>query len=405
MTPRLSSSGTPGIEQGFGANYGLMTSTSTEDGEARWRWTPDDATGGTPVAWAVGSDGVVLAATDIGLLATRDGGCTYASVDANLEDVAITSMISADSGRLWLTSETPSGGDVWASDNGGVSWRALGVGGEDVLMARVERDAQGVIWASGFDRARRARLVWRVSEGSDGVEVTEVADDAILVGPGIIARANARWTIEVLDEAKHVDLPEGAPVTAIMREGALYVHLEDDTLVVWSEDGSGWRTLPGKTRCLIEGNDGALWRCQRTVDGDAHFSRKAPESTVWEEVYPFASISPADCPEGTPGHALIASQWGILQNIGVGPKSEPAGERMDAHAGCCAQHGMPRGIPRSPPLAVLLVLGVLTLRARTRPQGSTSVRTHRRCHGDHTPNHRQAVADARRARRARAHKT
>lgn len=130
-----------------------------------------------------------------------------------------------DGARVWCGTD---GGGVLRSDDRGVSWRAVGLDGEDVTALQASPAEPDLVWAGTEPSA-----VWRSGDGGAGWERA----------PGLLdLPSSSEWSFPPRPETHHVRWIAPHPAEA----GRLWVAIEAGALVTTRDGGRTWHDrVPG----------------------------------------------------------------------------------------------------------------------------------------------------------------
>ncbi len=286
-----------------------------EEGEARWTCLETLPAEGT--FWWLDADGVV-AGTELGVVRTADGGCSWESAWGPLASLGATGLAATDDALLVAAD------GLWRSTDGGASWQELVTSPPEPIPASVVADTQaerlrlvgvdagGVRWVLGSDDGGDSWLTgmpmdaWADAQlllmRPDG-EAVYLAATSTIGDPFLLA-----LDVDLTSSTQVLDLP-GAPVVgaAMVGDDLLYVVVG---LGLFRRPPGGDPTpVPGgPTGCLVEA-DGRLWGCG---EGDA-LVRVSEDGAAWASELAWEAVVPRDCPPGTPGSELCPEAWAALQ--------------------------------------------------------------------------------------------
>lgn len=355
--------------------FGLLISS---DNGASFQWICEDTIGygGTfDPDYALTSDGRIYATTFEGLRYSDDGGCTFNTIGAPLENRWVGEVEVGANGRVWAGTST--GGmpnDVFISDDG-VSFTSVGLLDADTWWRSIR------VSDSDPDRVYVAGL--RVATGSDagvadpsarllvttdgGLNWSELATGAFEFGtqPDLfIAGVSPTDPDTVFVRVRGARQPVGDDIwrstdgganwTKILSMGdtisAFTVRSDGQTVMVGtvnicegdppdtvkgcvriSEDGGDTFTAPEyepKMACVSERSDGDLFACASNWDPDQMALGKLNADGCWDKVMRFCEISgPLECPSGTAQNDCGQLVWpSLAEQLGIGSCAEGTDE-------------------------------------------------------------------------------
>lgn len=350
--------------------FGMLIAEDEGEGEVRWI-CPDAVGYGNSFEpdLEIAADGAMFSTSFSGLVASRDGGCSWAPVGgvvagAHVEDIEIDAT-----GRVWaaMASATVSN-HIAVSTDGGDSFTASTPPLADVVWTEV-RAAPGSadrLYATGRILPSESRLV-RSTDG--GATWTDLPVDSIDVGergwvrllavsptdPDLVfvraerptgdvvyrsADGGATWTqVLVMDDSIRalVVRRDGASVIA----GTIYggVRLSSDGGVTWTEPAQ-----QPQMACAGERADGALFTCGSNGQPDEFMVGRSTDAITWQPVLRASAVTaPLECPSGTAQSTCAGLAWLQLctdlglppcRQVDAGPMPIPRVENDEGGCGC-----------------------------------------------------------------------
>jgi len=403
--------------------FGLMVSS---DGGETFHWVCEAAIGysGTfDPDYAVTTDGDIYASSQNGLRRSRDGGCTFETVAADVlgERPYLSEVELGPDGRLWVGTKNAGApndiyvstdGDAFVSANlteeriwwfslrttpadpmrlyvsgfrpvdreadvpplailrrstdGGESWEELPVdsfefGDEpQLLLLGVSPDDPAIVFA------RTTKVVDRVGDvlyrSADGGETwSEVARFREPISAFLI-RPDGQKVIAATVRACPEDIDQDGADGGVPLHGC--VRVSDD-------GGVSWRRAADQPRlgCVGERSDGMLFGCAANWSPDNFALGRSADGERWEQVYRFQdTLGPLECGAETEQARCAVSTWPMLCPMAeacpaAAPDAGPIDEPGDGGGGCC-RVGDRTDVSWVPGLAlVLLLLGKRRRRA------------------------------------------
>jgi hypothetical protein len=380
--------------------FGLLFWDETSD---RLDWVCPDAVGfskGAEPDVEVAADGTMFVTARAGLVASRDGGCSWDPVGGALQGLFTEDVEVDASGRIWAA--TGSGGmsnAVFASEDGGLTFAPVTPALADVLWSSVRSAPSDPdrVYATGWRPALPRRcapaldtaaplhgpgagsappaicaqprrpLALRSSNGGASWEpvsidtidtgtsgdirllgVSPVDPDLVFLradqpGESAVYRSEdggATWS-NVLSMAESVRafVVRRDGTTAIA--GTVYngVRISTDGGITWDEPA----TQP-EMACVAERSDGALFACGSNWDPDFFMLGRSQDAMQWEPLFRAIDIDgPLECPAGTPQHDVCAQlTWLTLcADLQLPPCAEPL--TPDAGTSTTSPEPAPRG--------------------------------------------------------------
>lgn len=170
---------------------------------------------------------LVATGRDIFRLGAADGGMTRAGASDDLRPTCLASDPGTE-GRAWCGTDRSG---VWGTDDGGRSWRPLGLPGRRIMSLAASLAQADVVWA-GTEPSE----VWRSGDGGESWERTRALDDL---------PSSSEWAFPPRPETHHVRWIACHPE----RPGRLWVAVEAGALVSTTDGGRSWRDrVPGGPR-------------------------------------------------------------------------------------------------------------------------------------------------------------
>ena len=222
----------------FGHHEGVLRS---DDGGRQWSSL---AFGEDAMGMAAAPDGSIGVAGHLVFQASRDGGVTWAPIEADLPSLDIHAFARSlvDPARMWAYLAQ---GGVYESSDGGSDWTKVADGHVINLTAVREADGDvllGIDPFKGLIRSRDGGRTWVVAGKPPTSPVTSLAatpDGSVLVlgGPDGLYRSDdggASW--------RHV-LRSRTVLAAAVDDGATVAAVDADTMFYRSDDGGS--TWPG----------------------------------------------------------------------------------------------------------------------------------------------------------------
>jgi hypothetical protein len=280
-------------------------------------WTCHEAIGEQPTGWHLRADGRILAASDAGLLATDDGGCSWQLAQGPPWIAGLAVDPEAPTHLFLSTAD----GAVHRSWDDGSSWEEIGAletglqggplrvapGGLDLFVVgraeagpelAVSRDG-GVTWSSplaldGWSDARP--LLFDAELGIVFLAATSS------IGDDWLAAAD----VDLTSQAQGLAVLDGPAVGAVaITDGVLFVERGRGPSR-WTSGEGRVAHDEGPTECLAADAAGALYGCgAETVDPLVH----RPDGLAWVPALAFDRIAPRDCPADSPAAQRCPEVW------------------------------------------------------------------------------------------------
>lgn len=361
---------------GAGTTWGIVLYE-----EGKWLRSCEEGTGATARFYHRTADGRVLVASDEGLFATSDGGCTYTAVSEDLSGKSIGAFRAARDApeRIFIATRTPGQQNgVFRSTDGGISFSATGLQREGVLFDGIIANGNGdTFLVHALDFATLENLVFVSRDGGETFEEAPAAlsdftyvrllgtstDGERLVVAALPA-AGGNIVLESMDgfvsanEIARVD----DEVTAFAQVGDVeLLSVSGTRLLRRSLNETSFEQVSGPARCLtrVNGAD-ALFACGALPD-NAHIL-STTDGISWEQHIPFLGVEERQCPEGTPGFDRCI-QFNLPASDGPdAPRSAPPQTPDDAMGCNCIKAPSARSWARF--AWVILLAGPLLWRRR-----------------------------------------
>ena len=358
------------------ATFGVLI--APDEGESEVRWICPDALGYSDRLepdLEIAADGTMFSTSFSGLVASRDGGCSWAPVGgvvsgAHVEDVEIDAA-----GRVWAAmADVSVSSHIAVSTDGGRTFTASTPPVEGVLWTEV-RAAPGNadrLYAAGRILPSEPRLI-RSNDG--GASWTDLPVESIETGesgsirllavsptePDLVfvraergtedglyrsADGGATWT-EVLTMDGSIRAlvvrSDGSSVIA----GTIYggVRVSSDGGVTWTEPAQ-----QPQMACAHERADGTLFTCGANWDPDGFMVGKSPDAMTWQPVLRASGVTaPLECPSGTVQERCAGLAWlqlctdlglAACRSVDAGPVPGPSVDTADGGCGCSSSGAM-----------------------------------------------------------------
>jgi len=375
------------------ATFGLLLS---QDGGESFRWVCEDAIGygGTyDPDYAIHPNGDIYSTTFAGLRVSRDGGCSWLTIDGPFKDKWVGEVDIATDGRIWATTSTGgAANDVYVSGDGSTfastglldstTWwlsvrsassnaqrvyvtgyrpeRVNPMGGDPIPSASVLRrtDDGGATWQTlpvdAFTLRSDSQLfIEAVGEQDPDLLFARVFRAQAPVGDAIYRSLDGgqTWT-EVLSLSSTIRafLLRSDGKTAIagtdsscadddptVLKGCVFVAPDAD-----APTGPTWRATDEQPRmaCLGESGSGDLLSCGANWEPDLFSLARSQDGDAWTKVMRFSDIKgPLECPQETIQQNVCATlQWpSLCDQLGIcTPAPEPPKETQPG-GGCGSQ--------------------------------------------------------------------
>jgi hypothetical protein len=378
---------TNGVQFRPGDTAGLYAATTfgflvSPDG-CRFYWLCEDNIGiggGFDPAYAVTRSGAILAGTFHGMRVSRDGGCSFSTVDPgvyfNAIDVSATGEICTGS------SDTLPDNGVLCSTDDGVTFAARG-GLPTAMLYRSVQFAPGDanrLYASAYliggadpDGGERSPTAHLFRSDDDGAHWTEQPLAGVRYGsaPQIDVRAVSPFDENVMFlQSLAAHPPAGDRLYRSIDGGTTFaevlattdaitgVVVHDATTVVVATPSGSFRSTDGgatfqplaiQLACLGQRSDGVMFGCTSSFGGDGAALARSTDGVTWQPVARLQYLTGTlACPAGTAERNTCDGQWpSVAVQLGVmpaacatGPDGVIDGPRGDAGAsshrsGCC----------------------------------------------------------------------
>jgi hypothetical protein len=371
----------PGDTAGLYAatTFGLLVSP---DG-CRFYWLCEDNIGiggGFDPAYAVTRSGAILAGTFHGIRVSRDGGCSFSTVEPGVYFDAID--VSAQGEICTGSSDTLPDNGVLCSTDDGATFAARG-GLPPEMWYRSVMFAPGDasrLYASAYlfggadpDGGERSPTAHLFRSDDDGTHWTEQSLAGVVYGsvPQIYVRAVSPVDANVVFlQSLAAQPPMGDRLYRSIDGGTTFAEVlvttdtiagvvvhDATTVVVATPSGSFRSTDSGATfqplaiqlACLGQRSDGMMFGCTSSFSGDGAALERSTDGVTWQPVARLQYLTGTlACPAGTAEFDTCDAQWrGVAVQLGVmpaacaaGPDAGVGGPRGDAGAsgrrsGCC----------------------------------------------------------------------
>lgn len=415
-----------------GMTFGLLMSS---DGGATWHWVCEDAVGYGGMYdpdYAFAADGALYATTFDGVVATRDGGCTF--VGTSLGTKFSSALALGPTGNLHVAMADDRDGKVYTSLDGGMTFPRQPMPGmlkdwwASIEVAPSDPDR---IYLSGYRLVPgqpKVHLLFKSSDGGASFEAlppTSIDDFAVMPNSSIeivgvsptnpdVVFARVELADNSISDAIYRSDDGGTSWTLLVekRDSIAFLVRKNGDLVLATEqvdpanglgafvstnNGASWTPLPGPPHisCLAENAAGEVWACTQNygmpgVPSDEFgIMKTSGDLATWSGVLQYQAITaPLACASGTTQKDTCDDKlWcGLCMQLGCDPKrSCPTGMEVDGPPGdgplpmppppkdsCCgASHG-------GSSLALAAIVGMLLgRRRRSCCRASTGSRTAR----------------------------
>ncbi|RKG51217.1 hypothetical protein D7X30_36075 [Corallococcus sp. AB011P] len=327
-----------------GATFGAVIS---RDSGRTWRWVCPDAMGyggWRPESFVWRETGELLAATGNALLSSKDGACSWASHPA-FKDTWVTGLAAhpTDDAVLYVATgrSTSATNGVFRSDDGGETWRPLGLQRAGVLFSavRVSTADPRALYVSASDTTRM--YLFRSDDaGETWEELPQAFPDLVRpfdfvvtatdpVAPlGVWARVSAQGYTHILhstDGGRTFTARTGAGIDDVF----INMDVSADGGTTWvstynsffrSQQGGAFSklTLPTGNACVTRVGD-VIYGCGSPWLHDWSLARSTDDGTTWEPLFSLEQIQGShQCPVGTPVRELCPSRWPqVAETIGA----------------------------------------------------------------------------------------
>lgn len=367
--------------------FGLLISS---DGGESFRWVCEAAVGygGTfDPDYAVDGEGAIYATTFKGLRVSRDGGCTWVTIEDGISPTAFLSEVEiGPDGRVWAPTSTGQGpNDLFVSTDG-TSFVSSGLAVEKDwwISVRTTPDDVNRIYVSGFvppegsDNPAQALLRRSIDGGKTWEELSvdgfTFGDQPRLYVAGVspenadVVFARVVAAVEPFGDAvyrsgdggltweKKLEFndtlsafhirPDGMTIIAATVNGCPgdsdplakgCVQISHDAGVTWALAAEQPRLA-----CLDERSDGTLFGCGANWAPDNFALGSSTDGESWEKVYRFSETAgPLECDNSTEQAECAALNWPPLcEMFGICVAGVDAGpEPMESEGGCCRVDG------------------------------------------------------------------
>ena len=373
-----------------GVTFGLLV--SRDDGDT-FRWVCEDAIGyggRYDPDYEVGPDGALWATTFDGLQVSRDGGCSFETIDSPLLDQWIADVEVAPDGRVFaVTANGGDSNDVYVSTDG-VSFSSVDRYIEDGWWKSLQiaplgdtEDAPLRLYLTGYKAPQEqegdagtvphSALLYSSDDGGatwqklalDDLEfgnvpqlfveaVSPTDPDVVFArvlgvngatGDAIFRSADAgeTWT-------RVLDMEDTISAFVVREDGATAIAgTVNDGVQISTDGGETWTAADEQPEmaCVGERDDGTLFSCGANYEPDRFALARSPDGQCWERVLRFSEIAgPLQCDPGTVQHdtcevekwPMTCVQLGVCEQPDGGPSTAPdAGTAVvgdDGKGGC-----------------------------------------------------------------------
>jgi len=387
----------------FAGTFGLML--SSDDG-ATWRWVCENAIGYTGTFdpdYALQSDGTIWATTFDGLRVSRDGGCSFTTIQGALAGLWVGEVEVGPDGRVWAA--TSSGedtvvNDAYVSTNGvdftgtGLNhasawWRSLKIAPTDGDRIYVSGYVPPLPLGDGMTDPEA--ILYRSENG--GTTWQEIPINGITFGdiPSLMVSAVSPSNPDVV-YARAVTANAGIgdvlyrstnkgdswsqilaandviSAVLVLADGRVVAGTINDGVYMSTNGGDNWsHTDQPIMACIGQRSDGVFFSCGSNYEPDLFALGRSTDLMNWSSVMRFSDLAgPLSCPPGTIQFDVCESQqWPtICERLGICGAAADAGP-ADAGTGpppksCCGAGGAGQAV-----LALLLLPFLWPRRRRT----------------------------------------
>jgi uncharacterized protein (TIGR03382 family) len=278
---------------GLGTTFGLIVA----DDSGRFRWSCADAVGELVSGYVIHSHNDIIAVTRSGVWRSTDAGCSYEKLETAVGDLPI-SEVRTNQGRSIVTTSSPiEPNGVFSSDDGGLSWSAMGgqmdgvalfglaVDGERIVVSGLSADG----WALFDWTAEGPELIAPLPEGTLDAELWIVEGDIWVAD--IIANESELHRV-VGDATEQVGERLEAVITDVVRQSERVLVATDADQLYEVASGGLFLLEDVAGTCFVDLEDGTPARCGAPANEFAVHAGLVGES---QGVLRFADVGPALC--------------------------------------------------------------------------------------------------------------
>lgn len=355
-----------------------------------WRWICEEAISGVQSRlMSLGKDGTLFASDRTGLRVSRDSGCSWESVTADLDSLVVYGLVSElGSARTWALANSAdgSGNGLWSSDDSGRSWQrryAMPTYAGSALLGSAD-DRTLVISSLTSDAPPQLVLHVSLDGGAtfsaqplvhelDGKALTTVSP--LWVDPRVAGRIYLAAPQESGSVVLRVD-GTAAPVEVLRTPALIYamerspdagsdgVFIGTSKGIYSSQAGGPFALLGtvGSAQCL-SAHGSALYACTWNYFPDfAAIARLKGDASAFSPVFQFGDTQgPIDCPAGTSVAQICPAYWASYSSQLSSQPTLPTPPPMTGEASGCQLTRREAPSPRPGPGGALFALGLATL--------------------------------------------